>query len=955
MFGRVSELRRLERMLEQGLRQPVGCVLEGDPGIGKTVLWREAVQLAERQGYRILAASPSEPDASLPFAALMDVFDDLPADMLSVLPPPQRRALAVALSADAAPTGSPGAPGEHALGRAVLAVLRRLAIRSPALVAIDDEHWVDAASARALAFGLSRLRGQPVALLMTRRHEAHGPITSGLERGGRSPSIQRIELGALNLDAVRRLLIERIGPCLSPASTRRIYEASGGNPLYALAIAQALEGHDITEVSAEPLPIPTTLADAIALRLSRVDARAADALSVIAAAPRATVALLQAVLPEFTLSDLESAERAGVIEIVGEHVGYTHPVLASQQYAAVPASRRRELHRKLAAVADSQEQRAYHLALGAEAPDLGIAHTLRSAAQSARRRGAPAEAARLLGHAIRLTPQHARGEAQECAVLAAELHFDSGEFERARAELEAVLPEMPSGPWRARGLRQLAVTRNDDLAAAQSLLDEGLADVGEDLGLRARIEVEQALISHNRGNFAELVEHSNRAVEFAQRAEDRGLLALALGERALAAFFTGAPVARAELEAAVEFEDAAQASTFQLPTSVLGQLCLWSDELEAARPWLERAAQGALKRGEEYDRGAMLVLLAFLEWAAGDNQAAGRYRLAAEDAWGSFGDEPGLWHAWFDSWAAASRGELERAQSVATDGLRACLTVWNEAAPIVVPYNTVLAAVELWSGSAGAAHERLRAVRVRTLASSFNVFAAMTISLWSCDVEALIALGELDESAQVLADMRDRARRTDNPHARAITERCEGLLLAARGQTAAAISAFERALAEHSRRTLPLEQGRTLFEYGKLLRRAGHCDAAAASLQAARVTLTPLDAALWLHGVVKEQSALDIADPGRLRTQAKLSDSVGEERGVALARPAVDGLSAREREVILLVAEGLTDAEIAQRLYLSVKTVQSHLDRIRDKTGARRRAQLTRLALSMRDTGSQDG
>jgi DNA-binding CsgD family transcriptional regulator len=924
----------------------VGCVLEGEPGIGKTVLCREAVAVAERRGFRVLLASPSEPDASLPFAALVDVFDALPGDMLRVLPEPQRRALATALAAEESLADS---PGEHALGRAVLAVLRRLAIKAPVLVAIDDEHWVDAASARALAFAMSRLREGPIALLLTRRPGTGAPISASLERGTGSAEIEKITLGALDLDAIRRLLAERIGRVLSPTLTRRIYEASGGNPLYALAIAQELESRESEDASADPLPIPSTLSDAMTLRLTRVDPRASDALLVIAAASNPTIALLQAVLPRFRLSDLESAELAGVIEVAGERVSFTHPVLASQQYAAAPASRRRELHQALAKVVDNEEQRAYHLALGAEAPDLETARILRGAAKSARRRGAPAEAAWLLGQAIRLTPQQARREAQECAVMAGELHYDSGDLERARSELEAILPEMAAGPWRARGLRQLAVVRYDNLAAAQSLLEEALADVGDDLRLRGRIEVELALVSHNRGNFAGLVDHSNLAVECAQRAEDEGLLAHALGEQALAAFFTGAPVARRGLEAAVEFEDAAEATTFQLPSSVLGQLSLWSDDPMTARHWLERAAQRALKRGEEYDRGAMLILLAFVEWTAGDNESAARYRLAAEDAWGSFGDEPSLWHAWFDSWSAASRGELERARSIASAGLEACVRLWNEATPIAVPYHVVLAAVDLWSADAASAHERLHELRARTLARHFRVFAAMTISLWSCDLEALIALGRLDEATRVLVDMRKRARSSDNPHARAITNRCEGLLLAARQQTDAAIGALERALAEHRRRMLPLEHGRTLLEHGKLLRSAGARDAAAASLDAALSRLTPLDASFWLARVVDELADLGIAGTAGPDAMRPRFGGASAERGATDGRGAIDSLSAREHEVILLVAEGLTDAEIAQRLYLSVKTVQSHLDRIRDKTGARRRAQLTRLALSLRD------
>src|SRR5205085_5330141 len=185
---------------------------------------------------------------------------------------------------------------------------------------------------------------------------------------------------------------------------RRIHQGAGGNPLWALAIALELEaGHPGGDRPGD-LPIPRTLSDAVERRLSHLDSRASAALLAIAALSHPTLAMVQATIPDFALSDLESAEQAGVIEIAGDRLRFTHPALASTHYANTPISKRRELHRLLATVIDDEEERAQHLALGAEAPDRDLADGLEQAAGVAARRGAHESAAQLLEDAARLTP-----------------------------------------------------------------------------------------------------------------------------------------------------------------------------------------------------------------------------------------------------------------------------------------------------------------------------------------------------------------------------------------------------------------------------------------------------------------------------------------------------------------------------------------------------------------------
>lgn len=165
MFGRESELTGVEQVLDQVALGAAGVALEGAPGIGKTTLWSEAVHSARRRGYKVISTVPSAPDRALVFAGLGDLFDGLDDELIDGLPDLPRRALRGALLLDDV---SDSAVDASAVPRASLTVIRRLAEQGPLVVAIDDEQWLDPASARALAFALCRLREERVGVLLAR-------------------------------------------------------------------------------------------------------------------------------------------------------------------------------------------------------------------------------------------------------------------------------------------------------------------------------------------------------------------------------------------------------------------------------------------------------------------------------------------------------------------------------------------------------------------------------------------------------------------------------------------------------------------------------------------------------------------------------------------------------------------------------------------------------------------
>ena len=335
-------------------------------------------------------------------------------------------------------------------------------------MAIDDAQWLDPASRRILAFALSRLRDESVSVLLARRPGGDETVWSALGHAVSEERLCSIELRPLDEPSIARLIAQSQGMSAPRPMLRRIYAASGGNPLYALAIARDVLRRP--ESTAAELSIPTTLIDAMSARLARLTPAAEEPLLIAAACTDPSLSRIRTVLPEFVVADLDDVIAEEIVELTDDRIRFTHPLLASTVYARASAPRRRALHRRLAAASSpAGEEHAHHLALGAEAPDTEIAALLEQAADKAGRRGAPEVSATLLEHAVRLTPADALNPLRSRQVTAAERQFDSGDTGRTRTALEALLPSLPAGSIRARALLQLAKVRSDDFDTAIGL------------------------------------------------------------------------------------------------------------------------------------------------------------------------------------------------------------------------------------------------------------------------------------------------------------------------------------------------------------------------------------------------------------------------------------------------------------------------------------------------------
>ena len=320
------------------------------------------------------------------FTALADL---LPADLDEAqagLPPIQREALLVALGRSAAPDQPPH-PGTIGLG--LLGVLDQLAAGSAVLVAIDDVQWLDPPSARVLGFALRRLTRQPVAVLATERADRAPGRHLDLDRTMPDRSCASLCLGGLTLGALHRLLYDRLGLALPRTALLRVHSTSGGNPLWAVELARAL-GPDARPLPPGGLlPVPTDLGRLLSRGLAALPASAREVLLAAAELAAPSAGLVAEALGDSgrAASGLHAAQRAGVIDLVGDRIVFTHPLLASVLLQQAPAATRNALHRRLATVVADPEERARHLALGAESPDEQVASAVTSRRRDGRRAG----------------------------------------------------------------------------------------------------------------------------------------------------------------------------------------------------------------------------------------------------------------------------------------------------------------------------------------------------------------------------------------------------------------------------------------------------------------------------------------------------------------------------------------------------------------------------------------
>lgn len=922
LVGRDSELEKLEQFLDRALTGPEALVIEGEAGIGKTTLWRAALRRAEAQGFAALASRPGELETALSYLALTDLLENCLEEILERLPRGSARALERAL---VEPATDEGSFDQRAVCTAFLGGLRDLASTGPVLVAIDDAQWLDTASARALSFAARRLAHEPVSFLVTVR----GPRAGGaaLESSFPEERVQRMRVDPLDEGGIDRLLRTRLGAAFRRPALRALHEASGGNPLFALELARAIVRDGVTVREGVPLSVPETLRDLIADRIGRLPDDVRDGLLVVSAAARPTVDHVESALTagEGASKLLSRAVEAGVIEVDRGRVRFTHPLLGSVLYGEAPLERIHAAHRRLADVLTDPEERARHLALATELPDAEVAAHLDEAARRAHSRGAPDAAAALSEHALRLTPAHASGELVRRAIEAADSYADAGATARAHELLADLLPTLEGGRRRAQVLHRLARLQayEEGFREVGGNLRQALEEAEDETPLRAAIERDLAITLSHSGDLRNAAPHARRALELARSLADRELLADAEATAASVEVMLGRGLSP-DLHTGTEvFEEVADEDRLERHPALLlhaltwGAIRKWSDDFEGARRTLEDLLARLTEREEEGLLVPVLFHLAELECWAGNLHAAERHARACVEATVRAG-QPGtralaLYAA---ALVDAHLGRVDEARSTTEEGL--ALSEAGDDPRMTIRHLKTLGFLELSLGDFAAANQRLD--RAIALSAAVGYAEPGLFRLDADAVESLVALGRLDEAGALTEQLAERGARLGRPWALATAERSRGLLAAARGELGEAEHALEEAVVGLERLPQPLELGRTLLVLGTVRRRMRQKRRAREALEQAIATFEALPVPLW-------------------------ADRAHVELGHIGGRPAAGWeLTATERQVAALVAEGLTNREVASRLYVTQKTVEFHLRNVFRKLGVRSRTELARAA-----------
>jgi DNA-binding CsgD family transcriptional regulator len=907
LVGRDDELEAIVRLFDAPERLPRVAVLAGEAGIGKTTLWQSGIDAAVGQTYRVLAARPSEAETHSSFMGLTDLLGTVAGEVLPELPPVQLRALEAALL-----LGESEANGDdRAVAAAFLTALRVLAADGPVCLAVDDVQWLDAASQAALRSVLARLEGEQVAVLLAVR----GSVPAWIRRAVPEDRLRTVEVGGLSLRTLHELLRTRLGVTFARPTLIKLWETSRGNPFFALELGGALQRKGATLAPGEELPIPSDLDELLRARIDGVGPAALEVSRTVAELADPTVALVEAAVGRRSEAGLAESLAARILELDGDRLRFTHPLLGSAAAAGQTPAQRRSLHDRLAKLVPTAEERARHLALATLEPSAETASVLEEAARSAGSRGAPAAAAELAEQAVRLTPVADVDDARRRILLAADRHFVAGDGDRAQALLERARVEAAPGVIRAAVLLQLAdVHFWPDIREAESLYEEALSEAEGDDSLEATIHLKLANAMGWGAGIERGPAHAALAVDAASRTDDLALRCCALATHAHWQLRTGRGLQRAAMDEALELER--EVSGWPLvegPTSMLCyELACWAD-LDRARKLLRELRDVYRAHNDANGEAWPLWWLALLElragnWDKAEHYAADSFDLKTQLGTVSHHDEfPG-------AVIAAHKGRVAEARTRAHRSIAR-----GQAAGVVAEqadHGWVLGFLELSLGDANAALGHLR--RSFEFRNAIMLEPALRPELGDL-LEALIAVGQLDEAEQVLVTWEKRAAAVDRAWALAILARGRALLLAARGDLDGAFASFERALAEHARSRDPFHHARTLLALGRTQRRAKRRGAARTTLEQALAEFERLGAPLWA-----EQARTELARIGGR------SSSRGE-------------LTEAERRIAALVAEGRTNREVAAALFLTEHSVETALTRVYRKLGVRSRTELAHL------------
>ncbi len=856
-------------------------------------------------GETVLWTSPGPSESTLPYLALIDLVGPALSEYRAQLPAHLLAALEVALmrrDAGASPHD------QLAVRLAVLELLRMLAAERRVVLVLDDLQWVDSPSAEVLAFAARRLPVGRVRVLGAERVEDSAePHQQAL-----CPQpLHEMPLEALPEPELAELLRARLGAGYPRGMLLRVYQASGGNPFYALELARALARRGRSLGPADPLPVSDRLRDLLAERLADLNDGVRRALLLTASSARPSRSLLTDC---GAWSQVEHARTAGLVDVRGSDlVLFTHPLLGELIYGDATDADRMAAHAELAKHIDEPIERARHMALATPEADESLADALEAAAEVASGRGAPAIAAGLLRLAAERTPSADPEKVAARMLQAARLARTAGLPVDAREAAEAALAGGASRDTRVAARLLLVELAGQDLSGIEPLLDAAYADARGEPRLQARVRLQRAAKAEYDGDHHGALAETAEAERLAEQCGDVESLIEALTWRGSIEGAMGDPQAddlhhRAweltrgmPLTGPVVYARQIWAMTMLFRGDVTGAL----REIVPLRTAVEH--EGTLR-----ELAWVLISFASIHMRAGRAATALSAGRRCAQLFSDVETTPGIGLV-VGAGTELVGGTAEAAARYATRAVAACEAAGNEEWLHVAL--AVTGQVHVLAGDPAAAVDVMR--RARAIEERHG-YTDPAIIPWHEDfAEALVGAGHRQEAAELIADIRAKAEMMDRQVVMLGLSRVEALVNAASGDSRTAADELRRTLDKHLDHPYPLEVARGYLTLGALERRAHRRSAARDALLEAEGRFAAASATPWVAVVRGELARLDGGRAG-----GELSDT--------------------EQRIVEQVRAGATNREIAGTLFLSVKAVEANLTRLYRRLGVRNRTQLVR-------------
>ncbi len=877
-------------------------VIHGEPGVGKSALLADTAQRAE--GMQVLWTQGIESESPLAFAALHRLLRPI-AHHIAALPPPQARALRAAFGEEE------GVGGDRFLVfLGTLSLLSEAAESAPVLAIVDDAQWLDNDSAAALLFVARRLHRERVALVFAAREGDVRTFDSG--------ELATLVVHGLHRRAVQALLADRTGAPVAVDVCDRLMERTGGNPLALIELPDVLSPDQLRGRARLPDPLPLTQGvERVFLDRYRRLPEPAQTILLVASADDSTLSVLRAAAAELGAGEeaFDAAERSGLLQVRDGHSLFRHPLVRSAVYNAATSPVRRRIHQALADAMTQRgdvDRRAWHLAHATDEPDDLVVRELEKVAERASQRGGLEAASAAWERAAELT-----GEPQPRAerLYAAARHaWLAGQPQPARrliqaAQADAIEPGLRADIARLRARIEWNI---GSAAAAHRMILEAAAEVAPTDDHRAREMATFAVAVASFGNDSGLTTDPLRLVpEPAPTEPPRvrcfaglllGLQRVVLGDWAAAA--------SALRDAFTVAESLGPADQDLLPNLGIAALQLSDDERALRYHTL------LLTRAQ--NTGAVLMVryafsrLAFSQIATGQWAAAAAGVDTAIDLARRTG-EPALaaqplafrtlLAAYRDDSAYESR--LTEIQEIIADSP---LGILQELIKDVVRW--AQGAREAAQGSPAFHHlDQMTHHITRGMAAIDRL-------------EAALDARRADAAAHDIAELERFGAATGSPWAAAAAAHGRALL----SDGGEAERHFLTALDHHTASPRRFDRARTQLAYGEFLRRARRRVDARAHLRAALQTFSDLGAVSWA-----DRAAQELRASGETARHRKAS--------------AASELTHQELEVARLVAQGLSNREVAARLFVSHRTVEFHLRNAFTKLGVNSRTKLATLDL----------